>query len=152
MQLEQDLFSGHSVTSARDLREIFRKIFVGEREHSRFLTSFAEAIHFADSENFYALAPSALLLIDHYPILATYAHQVLDVDDPETTIEEDNFSGLRIEPHLATPAAKVCVWYKSGKWCATIFANTSQGKMTIAHENGVHVSVIKRGEGPLEPR
>jgi len=152
MQLEQDLFTGHSVTSARDLREIFRKIFTGEREHSRFLTAFAEALHFADSENFYALGPSALLLIDRYPILATYADQVLDVDDPETQLEADGFSGLRIEPHLATPAAKVCVWYKSGKWCATIFANTAQGKMTVAHEKGVHVSVIKRGEGPLEPR
>jgi len=67
MNLEQDLCSGHAVTSARDLREILRKIFVGEREHSRFLTAFAEAISFADSENFYALAPSALLLIDRYP-------------------------------------------------------------------------------------
>jgi hypothetical protein len=70
--MEQDLFSGHAVTSARDLREIFRKIFVGEREHSRFLTAFSEAIFFADSKNFYALAPSALLLIDRYPILASY--------------------------------------------------------------------------------
>jgi hypothetical protein len=150
--MEQDLFTGHTVTSARDLREIFRKIWAGEREHSRFLTAFAEAISFADSENFYALALAALLLIDRYPILATYAHQVLDVDDPETQLEADNFSGLRIEPHLATPAAKVCVWYKSGQWQATIFANTRQGKMTIAHEEGVQVSVIKRGEGHLEPR
>jgi len=148
--METDLFTGHAVTSARDLREIFRKIWAGEREHSRFLTSFAEAITFADPENFYALAPAALLLIDRYPILATYIHQVLDPDEPDC--EQDLFSGLRIEPHLATPAAKVCVWYKSGKWCATIFANTSQGKMTVAHEDGVLVNVVKRGEGPLEPR
>src|SRR5258706_3189708 len=150
--MEQDLFVGQSVTSARDLHEIFRKIWVGDREHGRFLTAFAEALSVADSENFYALAPAALLLIDRYPILATYAHQMLDVEDAASATEQDGFSGLRIEPHLATPAAKVCVWYKGGKWCATIFANTSLGKMTVAHEDGVHISVIKRGDGPLEPR
>jgi hypothetical protein len=150
--MEQDLFTGHSVTSARDLREIFRKIWVGEREHSRFLTSFAEAISVADSENFYALAPAALLLIDRYPVLATYTHQVLDEDDGQPVVEQDGFSGLRIEPHLATPSARVCVWYKSGKWCATISANTAQGKMTVAHEDGVHISVLKRSDGPMEPR
>lgn len=149
--MQQDLFTGHAVRSMRDLREIFRKIWVGEREHSRFLTSFAEAISVADSENFYALAPAALLLIDRYPILATYAHQVLAEDD-EPVVEQDGFSGLRIEPHLATPGAKVCVWYKNGEWCATVFANTSQGKMTVAHEDGVHIGVLRRSDGPVEPR
>ena len=49
--MEEDLLVGHSVTSAGGLREIFRKIGVGAREHSWVLTSFAEAIFFADSEN-----------------------------------------------------------------------------------------------------
>jgi len=51
--MEQDLLIGHSVTSARDLRQVFRKIgAAGEREHSCLLTSFAETISFADSGNF----------------------------------------------------------------------------------------------------
>jgi len=37
--MEQDLLVGHSVTSARDLREVYRKIGAGEREHSCLLTS-----------------------------------------------------------------------------------------------------------------
>jgi hypothetical protein len=41
--MEEDLLVGHSVTSAGGLREIVRKIGVGEREHSCVLTSFVEA-------------------------------------------------------------------------------------------------------------
>jgi hypothetical protein len=142
----ETLFVGRSITSARDLREVFRKIWTGERPHDRFLTTFAEALTVADADNFYTLAPAALMLIERYPILATYVHHEVQPVEGEA-FEEDGFSGLRIEPHLTTPSAKVCVWYRDGKWCATIFANSSQGTMSVVHEEGVRIAVLKHGEG-----
>ena len=50
------------------VREVFRKIANGEREHGSFLTAFAQAYIAADYENEIMLLPVAVQFIDKYDI------------------------------------------------------------------------------------
>jgi hypothetical protein len=51
-----------------EVREVFRKIAAGERRHGSFLTTFAQALLYADDENELILQSAALTLIEKYSL------------------------------------------------------------------------------------
>jgi hypothetical protein len=57
----------HMPTDA-EVKEIFRKIAAGEREHGGFLTDFANAMTRADEDNFKLLLGAALALVAKYDL------------------------------------------------------------------------------------
>ena len=54
--------------SSDDVREIYRKVYTGAAPHGDFLTSFAQAVVYADASNFEIILPAALQLILKYKL------------------------------------------------------------------------------------